>query len=63
MPDLVDRRDAAAAALGLELPSAADVLARLCEVATGAGEEFTLVFTPEGTRYDSLFGDEPLIAG
>jgi hypothetical protein len=37
MPDLVVRRDRAATALGLDLPTEADVLARLREVVTEAG--------------------------
>jgi hypothetical protein len=43
-----------AAALGLVLPPAAEVLARLRETATGAGPEFDLVCTPEGTTYERL---------
>ncbi|MCM4078564.1 hypothetical protein [Paractinoplanes hotanensis] len=54
MPDLAARRDRAAAALGLRLPTEAEVLARLVRVATEAGEDFTLIFTPEGTPYDRL---------
>ncbi|MFI0938830.1 hypothetical protein [Streptomyces sp. NPDC021020] len=54
MPDLALRRDRAAAALGLELPAEADVLARLREVATGAGEDFVLISTPEDEPYDRL---------
>jgi len=27
---------------------------RIREVALGAGEDFILIFTPEGNRYDSL---------
>ena len=56
-PDLIDRRDRAAAALGLLLPAEPEVLARLLKVATETGEEFTLVFTPEGTPYDRLLKD------
>ncbi|WP_380283359.1 hypothetical protein [Kitasatospora purpeofusca] len=56
LPDLADRRDRAAAALGLVLPSEAEVLARLREVATGAAASaFVLVFTPEDSPYESLF--------
>ncbi|MFB7864826.1 hypothetical protein [Streptomyces sp. NPDC056069] len=55
MPDLAARRDRAAAALGLGLPDQAEVLARLREVATGPGEEFVLIFTPEGHPYAPLF--------
>ncbi|WP_103511367.1 hypothetical protein [Streptomyces sp. SM13] len=57
MPDLVARRDRAAAALGLELPGQAEVLARLREVATRLGEDFVLIFTPEGHPYEPLFTD------
>ncbi|MCX4703699.1 hypothetical protein OG252_48780 [Streptomyces sp. NBC_01352] len=55
MPDLVPRRDRAAAALGLALAAEGDVLARLREVALGIGKDFTLIFTPEGEPYDPLF--------
>ncbi|MFF2949868.1 hypothetical protein ACFVVU_00750 [Kitasatospora sp. NPDC057965] len=59
LPDLAAARDAAAAALGLVLPSEAEVLARLREVATGTGrgtdEEYVLVFTPEDSPYEPLF--------
>lgn len=55
MPDLVARRDRAAAALGLDLPDRAEVLARLREVATRSGEDFVIVFTPEGHPYEPLF--------
>ncbi|MGG2464415.1 hypothetical protein ACO0M4_32425 [Streptomyces sp. RGM 3693] len=54
MPDLVARRDRAAGALGLVLPTEGDVLARLREVALGIGKDFVLVFTPEGEPYDPL---------
>ncbi|MFF0446092.1 hypothetical protein ACFYT4_06705 [Streptomyces sp. NPDC004609] len=54
MSDLVARRDRAAAALGLDLPAEADALVRLREVATGAGKDFILVFTPENEPYDPL---------
>ncbi|MFJ8043689.1 hypothetical protein ACIRBX_24625 [Kitasatospora sp. NPDC096147] len=54
-PDLIAGRERAAEALGLALPSEAEVLARLREVVGGAGEEFQLVFTPEGTLYEPLF--------
>ncbi|MFI5476645.1 hypothetical protein ACIA6D_41530 [Streptomyces cacaoi] len=57
MPDLLARRDRAAAALGLDLPDQAEVLARLREVAVQHGEDFVLIFTPEGHPY------EPLIEG
>ncbi|MDQ1051161.1 hypothetical protein [Streptomyces sp. V4I2] len=55
MPDLVPRRDRAAAALGLALAAEGDVLARLREVALGIGKDFALIFTPEGEPYDPLF--------
>lgn len=55
MPDLPAQQRRAADALGLDLPSAAEVLARLRETATGAGPEFDLVFTPENMRYERLF--------
>ncbi|MET7986882.1 hypothetical protein [Streptomyces sp. NPDC005281] len=59
MPDLVARRDRAAAALGLGLglglPDQAEALARLREVATQLGEDFVLIFTPEGHPYEPLF--------
>ncbi|MFE9469375.1 hypothetical protein ACFYNW_38365 [Streptomyces virginiae] len=55
MPDLAARRDRAAAALGLDLPGQAEVLARLREVATRLGEDFVLIYTPEGHPYEPLF--------
>ncbi|MFE0372305.1 hypothetical protein [Streptomyces tendae] len=55
MPDLAARRDRAAAALGLALPGQAEVLARLREVATRLGEDFALIYTPEGHPYEPLF--------
>ncbi|PNE39399.1 hypothetical protein [Streptomyces noursei] len=57
MPDLMARRDRAAAALALTLPAEEDALARLREVALGAGEDFVLVFTPEGEPYAPLISD------
>ncbi|MBG7699973.1 hypothetical protein HCJ76_18255 [Streptomyces sp. MC1] len=54
VPDLVARRDRAAAALGLDLPDPADALARLREVAVRVGEDFVLIFTPEGHPYEPL---------
>ncbi|WEB38197.1 hypothetical protein MOV08_01995 [Streptomyces yunnanensis] len=57
MPDLMARRDRAAAALGLDLPAEEDALARMREVALGAGEDFVLVFTPEGEPYAPLISD------
>ncbi|MFF3334068.1 hypothetical protein ACFYWX_31705 [Streptomyces sp. NPDC002888] len=55
MPDLAARQERVAAALGLELPGEADVLARLREVVTGAGKAYVLVFTPEDEPYEPLF--------
>ena len=57
MPDLAARRDRAAAALGLDLPTEAEALAALRTVATGAGKDFILIFTPEDTPYDKLIDD------
>ncbi|GIF62897.1 hypothetical protein Ais01nite_09320 [Asanoa ishikariensis] len=54
LPDLGERRDRAAAALGIDLPTEAEVLARLHRVATEAGDDFILVFTPEGNEYERL---------
>ncbi|MGW4805517.1 hypothetical protein [Kitasatospora sp. NPDC004272] len=56
-PDLDAGRAAAAAALGIELPTEAEVLTRLRERATVTGRDHRLIFTPEGTEY------RPLIAG
>jgi hypothetical protein len=54
MPDLAIRRDRAATALGLDLPTEGDTLARLRDVAIGTGKDFVLIFTPEGEPYDPL---------
>ncbi|MFJ4847246.1 hypothetical protein [Streptomyces sp. NPDC088733] len=54
MPDLYLRRDRAAVALGIDLPPEADALARLHEVATNLGADFTLVFTPSNLPYRPL---------
>ncbi|MGW2478118.1 hypothetical protein [Streptomyces sp. NPDC001665] len=54
MPDLAVRRDRAAVALGLDLPTEAEALARLRKVATEEGKEFVLIFTPENEPYDPL---------
>ncbi|CAL9343321.1 hypothetical protein SUDANB176_00316 [Streptomyces sp. enrichment culture] len=54
MPDLAVRRDRAAAALGLDLSTDAEVLARLRKVATEEGKEFVLIFTPENEPYNPL---------
>ncbi|MFI2073842.1 MULTISPECIES: hypothetical protein [Streptomyces] len=56
-PDLAAQRDRAAEALGLTLPTEGDALARLREVALGAGENFVLVFTPEDEPYEPLIRD------
>ncbi|MFF0201418.1 hypothetical protein [Streptomyces sp. NPDC005017] len=55
MPDLVARRERAAAALGLALPTEGQALARLRDVALDVGKDFVLVLTPEGEPYDPLF--------
>ncbi|WP_371480663.1 hypothetical protein [Kitasatospora sp. NBC_00315] len=57
IPDLWARRNRAAAALGLSLPTETDALARLREVVTVTGRDFVLVFTPEDEPYDALFKD------
>jgi hypothetical protein len=57
MPDFAARRDRTAAALGLGLPPEAEALAALRRVATEAGKDFILIFTPEGTAYDRLIKD------
>ncbi|GAA0906057.1 hypothetical protein [Streptomyces thermoalcalitolerans] len=57
MPDLAAERDRAAAALGLDLPTEADALARLRAVALEIGKDFVLVFTPEAKPYDPLITD------
>ncbi|HEV7706679.1 MAG TPA: hypothetical protein VGP16_00645, partial [Asanoa sp.] len=54
IPDLAAQCHRVADALGLTLPTEADALARMREVALGAGEDFVLIFTPEGNRYDPL---------
>ncbi|MFI5648247.1 hypothetical protein [Kitasatospora sp. NPDC051705] len=54
-PGLLADRDAAAAALGLEVPSEAAALARLREVATGLGSGYVLLNAEEGTAYAPLF--------
>jgi hypothetical protein len=54
MPDLDANSDRVAARLGLELPSEEAALAKLREVALGIGNDFTLIFTPEGTPYRQL---------
>lgn len=55
IPDLVARRDNAAAVLELQLPQEAQVSARLREVAVDVGKDVTLIFTPEGEPYAPLF--------
>lgn len=57
MPDLMARRDQAAAALDLSLPTEATALAHLREVAVGAGKDYVLIFTPEEEPYSPLFAD------
>ncbi|MER6100114.1 hypothetical protein ABT154_30525 [Streptomyces sp. NPDC001728] len=47
MPDLRDLAARAATALGLDLPSETEALARLSEVVTTAGPGYVLVLTPE----------------
>ncbi|RSM75830.1 hypothetical protein DMH04_37475 [Kibdelosporangium aridum] len=54
-PDLPAQRDRAAAALGLTLPTEAEVLTRLREVATAPNQDFVLIFTPENNPYEPLF--------
>ncbi|MFF2549739.1 hypothetical protein ACFVUS_02020 [Nocardia sp. NPDC058058] len=56
MPDLADRRDRAAAALELDLPTESEVLQRLRERSVQAGQDYLLVLTSEGTVYEPLFG-------
>ncbi|OKJ15917.1 hypothetical protein [Kitasatospora sp. CB01950] len=53
-PALLDGRAAAAAALGLACPTAAEALALLRRTATGIGREFVLIYTPEDTPYRML---------
>ncbi|MFF4339198.1 hypothetical protein ACFY00_04555 [Kitasatospora sp. NPDC001540] len=55
-PDLLAGRDAAAAALGLELPDEGEALSRLRETATVTGRDYRLIFTPEGSAYEDLIG-------
>ena len=55
LPDLFDRRDRAAVALGLKLPSESEVLEQLRQTTTRACGDYILIFTPEGTRYEPLF--------
>ncbi|MFF1906219.1 hypothetical protein [Kitasatospora sp. NPDC058218] len=53
-PGLLADRDAAAAALGIELPTEAEALARLHAVATGPGQGVVLLNAVERTAYDAL---------
>ncbi|MFG2140811.1 hypothetical protein [Streptomyces sp. NPDC048650] len=53
-PDLLADRDAAAAALGLVLPTEEAALTRLYEVATGPGRNYVLLNALEGTSYKAL---------
>ncbi|MFE2725890.1 hypothetical protein [Kitasatospora sp. NPDC059327] len=55
-PGLLAERDAAAAALGLELPTEAEALARLHAVATGPGRSVVLLNAVERTAYGALIG-------
>ncbi|MGW8764132.1 hypothetical protein ACWGN5_16670 [Streptomyces sp. NPDC055815] len=62
LPDLDQRRDRAARALGLdpaELPSEAAALARLAELARGPVAADCLVVGHGGEALDSLFGTSP----
>ncbi|MFE1175415.1 hypothetical protein [Streptomyces sp. NPDC058773] len=54
MPDLPAQRGRAATALGLTLPTEADALARMREVAVETGKDFVLVYTPEDKPYSPL---------
>lgn len=54
-PDLPAHRDRVAATLGLTLPTEAEVLARLRDVATAPNKDFMLIFTPENNPYEPLF--------
>jgi len=54
MPDLDRRLARAATLLGLDLPDESDALARLREVVTVTGPQYTLIFTPDGTPYEPL---------
>ncbi|MER7753132.1 hypothetical protein [Kitasatospora sp. NPDC097643] len=58
-PDLYAERDAAAAALGLDVPSPAEALARLREVALGLGPAYVLLNAEEGCAYQPLFRTSP----
>lgn len=66
MPDLDQRRDRAARALGLDaagLPSEAAVLARLVELSRGPVAAACLVVGHEGYPLDPLFASTPADAG
>ncbi|MFI9158505.1 hypothetical protein [Kitasatospora aureofaciens] len=54
-PDLLADRDAAAAAIGLEVPTAAQALARLREVVVGLGPSYVLLNAVEGNAYEPIF--------
>ncbi|MGW1198442.1 hypothetical protein ACWD4B_21775 [Streptomyces sp. NPDC002536] len=54
VPDAVNRRDRAAAVLGILLPTEIEALARLREVAVEASKDFALIFTPENEPYEPL---------
>ncbi|MFJ6382281.1 hypothetical protein ACIQI7_20045 [Kitasatospora sp. NPDC092039] len=53
-PGLLAERDAAAAALGLDVPSTAEALARLRELALGLGASYVLLNAEEGNAYRPL---------
>ncbi|WP_030246116.1 hypothetical protein [Streptomyces sp. NRRL S-350] len=53
-PGLYAERDAAAAALGLEVPSEAEALGRLREVVSDLGASYVLLNAEEGTAYEPL---------
>ncbi|MBD0691729.1 hypothetical protein [Streptomyces sp. CBMA123] len=54
-PELLADRDAAAAAIGLEVPTVAEALERLREVAFGLGPSYVLLNAEEGNAYEPLF--------
>ena len=54
VPDLEANREHVAELLALDLPSEEAVLTRLRTVALGLGEDFVLIFTPEGTAYRQI---------
>ncbi|MER7843643.1 hypothetical protein ABTZ03_06800 [Kitasatospora sp. NPDC096077] len=54
-PDLLADRDAAAAAIGLEVPTVAEALGRLREAVFGLGPSYVLLNAAEGNAYEPLF--------